>query len=571
MKEITSQAPDYLPAWGFLARIAYNQKRYDDSLALLENIFNRDPMNPEGLLLKSDALLGKGAVKLALEALDRLNTAYPHIPVTKYELARAYLQNDNPAQAIVELNRALSLNPDYVDAILLLGEADLRTGDAPSVIASMQLLLSKHPNLTAARDLLAGAYRSLGQLDDAAKTLRDQIKASPRNPQPYVGLGLILRQQGKMTEARNAFERAHELEPQSPDPIEQLVELDLQSKDFNSAFQRVQRQYQGSPEPAVADFLEAKIYFVEAEWDRAEGALLKALQLDPDYSKADDLLIYTYIAAKKFPDASSRLNSLLSKRPDDERLLMLSGLIYEKMNQFTNARDAYEKLLSLQPDFEAALNNLAWLYAEKFNQLDKAYDLASKARALEPGAAAIADTLGWIVYKRGDYEQALALLKESAAKLSNNPEVQLHLGMAYYMMGVLDPARAALCRAVSDPSDLPGRQEAERRLALLGNCSENAPPSIEALSGIVKQQPDDIVAQLLLGDAYERLGQFANAAEAYSDAVKINQQLLPAYVRLAKLYAGPLANKEKATEFAAKIRELAPGDPEVVPAQSNGS
>ena len=118
LKEITSQAPDYLPAWGFLARIAYNQKRYDDSLALLENIFNRDPMNPEGLLLKSDALLGKGAVKLALEALDRLNTAYPHIPVTKYELGRAYLQNDNPTQAIVELNQALVLNPDYVDAIL---------------------------------------------------------------------------------------------------------------------------------------------------------------------------------------------------------------------------------------------------------------------------------------------------------------------------------------------------------------------------------------------------------------------------------------------------------------------
>jgi Tfp pilus assembly protein PilF len=71
------------------------------------------------------------------------------------------------------------------------------------------------------------------------------------------------------------------------------------------------------------------------------------------------------------PDASSRVDSLLSKQPNDLRLLMLSGMIYDKMGQFTKARDAYEKLLSLRPDFEAALNNLAWLYAEKLNELDK--------------------------------------------------------------------------------------------------------------------------------------------------------------------------------------------------------
>ena len=572
LEEVTREAPDFLLAWGDLAKIAWTEKKYDKSLSLLENIFNRDPFNPEGRLLQSEVMLAKGEGKSALEVLDRLNTAYPQIPLVKYQLARVYLQNDDPTEAIAVLNQALHLNPDYQEAVLLLAEAELRAGDPESVVISMKRFVDKRPDVTRARTLLAEAYRSLGQLDDAVATLRDEISTSPKNTQGHLSLGLILREQGKLTEARSEFEKAAALEPENPGPVEQLVELDIAIKDFNSAFQRVQNLRRGSQEPPFVYYLEAKIYFAQGEWNRSETALLKALQLNPDDSKACELLIYTYIAANKLPEASSRVISLLSKRPDDERLLMLSGLIYEKMNQFTNARDAYEKLLSLQPNFEAALNNLAWLYAEKLNQLDKAYDLATKARALEPDAGAIADTLGWILYKRADYTGALALLKESTAKLPDNRQVQLHLGMAYYMMGVLDPARAALRRAVSDPSDLPGRQEAERRLAVLGNGSDSAPaPSIEALSGIVKQQPDDIVAQLLLGDAYERLGQFANAAEAYSDAVKINQQLLPAYVRLAKLYAGPLANKEKATEFAAKVRELAPGDPEVVPAQSNGS
>jgi tetratricopeptide (TPR) repeat protein len=244
----------------------------------------------------------------------------------------------------------------------------------------------------------------------------------------------------------------------------------------------------------------------------------------------------------------------------------------EKMNQFTNARDAYEKLLSLQPHFEAALNNLAWLYAEKLNQLDKAYDLARKARALEPGAAAIADTLGWIVYKRGDYDQALALLKESAAKLPNAPEAQLHLGMAYYMMGQMDAARGALRHAVDAPLEFPGKQDALRRLALLGNGStDSVRPPIDELESIVKQQPDDVVARLLLGDAYERQGKFAEAAEACEEAVKINHQLLPAFIRLQKLYAGPLDNTEKATEFASKVRALSPGDPQAASPSAIGN
>ena len=391
--------------------------------------------------------------------------------------------------------------------------------------------------------------------------------------QRTVGISqLILRQQGKISEPRNAFERAQELEPQNPTPVEQLVELDIISKDFSSAFQRVQRRSEESPEPAITDFLEAKIYFAQGDWDRAEAALLKALQVDPNYSNADDLLVYTYIAANKLPDASNRVNGLLSKQPDDVRLLMLSGLINDKMNQFTKARDAYEKLLSLQPAFEAALNNLAWLYAERLNQLDKAHDLARKARALEPGAAPIADTLGWILYKRADYAQALALLKESAAKLADSPEVQLHLGMAFYMMGQMDGARAALHRAVDGPSKFPGKQDALSRLALLGNVpGDSATLPIEELERILKQQPDDVIARLLLGDAYLRKGNLAEAAEAYEEAVKINYQLLPAFIKLQKLYAGPLDNTEKAAEFASKVKALSPDGPQSASSSAVGN
>src|SRR5205823_659158 len=129
------------------------------------------------------------------------------------------------------------------------------------------------------------------------------------------------------------------------------------------------------------------------------------------------------------------------------------------------ARDYYEKLLALRPDFVPALNNLAYLYAERLNQLDKAFDLAQKAHDVAPAEATVADTLGWILYRKGDYQRALALLEEAGQKMADNPEVQFHLGMASSMMGHEGAARSALEKAAHSDLDFPGKDEAQRKIA----------------------------------------------------------------------------------------------------------
>ena len=81
--------------------------------------------------------------------------------------------------------------------------------------------------------------------------------------------------------------------------------------------------------------------------------------------------------------------------------------------------------------------------------------------------ASVGDTFGWVLYKRGDYQQALPILQESAEKAPDNPEIQFHLGMTAYMMGQTDLAKVALRKAASAAKDFPGKDESKRRLALL--------------------------------------------------------------------------------------------------------
>lgn len=562
LKEVTSQAPDYLPAWCLLAQIALTEKKYDESLALLENVFGRDPQNVDAGRLQSQAWLAKGDAKKAVASLEGLERTYPNSPLIKYELARVYLQSNNLTQAAAAADQAISANPDFVEAILLRGELNLRSGNAQPVVAAMVELLKKQPNLVQAQLLLAEAYHLLGRLDDAATIFDQQIKASPQSPDGYFRLGLILRQQKKTNEAREAFEKALQLAPDNLLPIDQLVDLDISDKKYDVAMQKVQQQLQKTPQSAGAHFLEGKIYAAQAKWDLAEAALLKAIELDPNFASAYGLLISAYIATNKLPQAIGELQAFLSKSPDNPQALMKLALIYSQLKDFPKAGDAYERLLSKQPDFAPALNNLAYLYAEKLNQLDKAYDLARKARTLLPDDPSTADTLGWILYKRGDYQQAITLLQESAGKLSNNPEIQFHLGMAAYMMGQTEVARTAFQQAASAPADFPGKEESQRRLALLkeGGSKEL---SIGELEGLLKQQPNDPMAWMRLGEAYEKQGAIPKSAEAYEQVLKVNPKLLTPLIKLAQFNAGPLQNSEKALEFAKKARELAPADAKV--------
>ena len=564
LTEITRDAPDFLPAWRMLAQIALAEKRLDESLTYVGNILFRDPENVEAHLLQAQIWLARGETKNAIESLERLDTTYRDIPIIKVNLARAYLQNNNAPQAATFLNQVTAANPDNAEAALLLGEANLRSGNAQQVVAPMLELRKKQPDLLRAQLLLAQAYQSLGRLDDAAAIFREQIRLSPENPQPHFLLGLILRQQKKNEEAWEALEHARRLAPENLLIASQLIDLDIADGRFDSALQRVQAELQRAPQSPGAHFLEGKVYAAQGQWDRAEAALLKTLESDPNDSSAYDALISTYIASNKLPQAIRQVETLLSKSPDNPRALMISALLYERTSEFAKAKAAYEKLLSRKPDFAPVLNNLAYLYAERLGEVDKARDLAQRARVLQPGDAAIADTLGWILYKQEDYKQALALLEESARNLPDDPEIQFHLGMANYMMGRTEEARTAFRKAVAAKGDSPDKEEAKRRLSLLGDVEgKGTQLSSSETKATLKEQSDDPLTQVRLGESHERQGAFVEAEAAYEKAIKLNPNLLSATAKLAQLYAGPLQNSEKALKLARKARELAPNDPKI--------
>jgi tetratricopeptide (TPR) repeat protein len=561
LKNLTAQARDFIAAWTAQARIAMAERKYDEAASLLENVFSRDPDDPDARIVRAQIYLAKKEPKKAIEIFDRLDKSFPNSPAVKFQLAVANLQAGNLAQAVVQLEHAVASNPNYADAVLLLAELNLRVGKAQAAVNSLSSLVQNRPDLVRAQILLADALQAVGRPDDAAAVIREQIKAAPQNPQPYLLLGLLLKQK-KTGEARQAFEKIIELDKKNVQAIDELVSLDIIGKDFASARRRIADLLQQSPPSAVAYYLQGKIEFGEAKHDRAEASLKKAIELDPNLSPAFNLLVASYLSANKLPDALRELKVLHTKNPRDVTPMAISGLIHQQQNDFSKARDDYEEALAVNPNLIVPLNNLAYIYSEQLNDLARAAKLAGKAHELAPSQPSISDTLGWILYKQGDYQHALELLQETAPKLSDNSEFQFHLGMAQYMMGNRDAAQVALQKATAGPGEFPWKAEAKTRLALLSNDSGTASNLSPAeLEKIAKEKSTDPIALVRLGDSYEKQGASDKAVDAYQRALQANPRLLEATLKLAEINVGPLKNSARALEYAKKARELAPADP----------
>jgi len=325
----------------------------------------------------------------------------------------------------------------------------------------------------------------------------------------------------------------------------------------------VQKLIDKDPKLAQPWALRGKIYLAQRDFTHAESDLLKAIDLDPKLEPAYLLLAQLYVASNRAEEAIARLTAFVEKNKTVPALMQLA-VINEQLKNFATARDAYEKLLTVAPNSPLALNNLAVLYSERFGELDKAYDLAKRANEAAPNEPHLADTLGWILFKKGDYGEALRLLEESASKLPDSPEIQFHTGMAHYMVGEEGPARLALQKAADASVDFPGKDEARQRLALLAINAGTANASARTeLEKYLRERPNDPAALARLAEIQQRDGAVDQAVKTYEKLVADNPLYAPATRQLAVLYGQLSTDSAKAYELVTKARQAYPDDPDI--------
>lgn len=121
-----------------------------------------------------------------------------------------------------------------------------------------------------------------------------------------------------------------------------------------------------------------------------------------------------------YPGAIARTEEVLAKFPDNKETADTAvetlALYYRKANQLDKVVDLERRILARTPDQPEALNRFAWNVAKTGLAMDEALAAAAKAVELSKRDPGIVDTLAEVHFRRGEYDQAIALMKECIQK-----------------------------------------------------------------------------------------------------------------------------------------------------------
>ncbi|PPR62593.1 MAG: Beta-barrel assembly-enhancing protease [Alphaproteobacteria bacterium MarineAlpha4_Bin2] len=136
-------------------------------------------------------------------------------------------------------------------------------------------------------------------------------------------------------------------------------------------------------------------------------------------------------------------------RPNNWSLYYYRGISRERLKKWEQAEKDFLKALELNPDQPYVLNYLGYSWVDQGINLDQAREMIERAVEQRRNDGYIVDSMGWVLYRLGDYEDAVKHLERAVELRPLDPIISDHLGDAYWRVGRHHEARFQWRRALS--------------------------------------------------------------------------------------------------------------------------
>jgi len=432
--------PDSLDARQTLAAMLVNLGRLDAAYPHLEMLMASEPANTAGAFMQLNQLLSRNPNKgETLRLIQKLAQTYPKLPEASFAISQAAWHNGDYEMAADEMQRALSLRPDWELAAVQLGKILQRTSNTQAV-DFYRSHLKKNPESTDVRIAYSKLLIDQGEKDYAAEQLELLFERNQDDADVMVAIGLMATELYDFDLTIKSLKKALELDYSDASAIHfhlaRIYEETSQTDLAMASYSQVKRG---------GRFLPAQIRYADllAQKGQLEDArsLIRQLPTANDQQKAHLILAEAQILRRtgSHQEVFNVLDQGLDLLPDYPELLYDRALAADKIGQFDILEKDLKRLIEIRPDNAHAYNALGYSYAERGLHLPEALKLIKKAVELLPDDPYIMDSLGWVYYRMGNLMESLNYLNRAFA-LSQDSEIAAHLGEILWVQGAQEDA-----------------------------------------------------------------------------------------------------------------------------------
>ena len=252
-------------------------------------------LNPDGAAgwYQFGSILGQaGDFQGAEKAFRKAIALQPDLAKAHFGLALTLIGDPQNKQdwpgAITECREALKFQPDYPEALNLLGAGLSKSGQTDAAIEALERSIQLAPTLPQAHFNLAIALEDKGRLDEATKEYRAAVSAKGAYPEASSALAKLLLRMGKTADAESEVKAALRANPDLADAHYTLARI-LRSahRDREAAveFAEVKELNERQSNGVQSSQMSNKGLELAAKGDLtgAASVLREAIALKPDY------------------------------------------------------------------------------------------------------------------------------------------------------------------------------------------------------------------------------------------------------------------------------------------------
>jgi len=235
-----------------------------------------------------------------------------------------------------------------------------------------------------ARDytMIADSFRRAGLNDQAAAYYQHQLLEQGHDtPQSWNSLGLLYEQEGKLDQARVAYEKAIGLNPDYADSHNNLGAMQLKAGEIGKAIDSYRTAGRLAPWSADVQNNLGHALLEKGLHAEAVRAFQRAHEIDGEAPQPLVNLGNAYLQMKRFQEAVSAYGRALRMRTDSAEVHHNLGYAFLESGRLDDALASFDRALRLRPRYASAQNNKGTVFLRKgrFEEAGRAFEGAIQA------------------------------------------------------------------------------------------------------------------------------------------------------------------------------------------------
>ncbi len=390
----------------------------------------------------ASAQLQAGQFRTAHDQLEKVVTANPGYAEALRLLAGAKLALGDSPSAEILLRHALELDPDWIPTLTTLGEQLLGAGRVAEAALLLERAAAASPPDPRAALVLSRHYNDGRRPQDALRVAAPLCASGRADAELAAQHIAALAALGRQVEALECYRRLVAATPRNPATAHALAIALAAANQHTETVRIAQSLFASGYRPASLHRLYGRSLNAQGATEQAEAALQECVRLAPRNIDAhNELAQLIWLRTGDLVQATGALDRALATFPDDAPLLAAKAAIVQGTG---DAKAAFACLapLASRPQAPPALLLRAGLAAIEFDSA-VALELAERAQRGLPGNAAARSLLVAALLGVGDARAALASCEQL---LLESPDDQYLIALqttAWRLLG--DERYTAIC------------------------------------------------------------------------------------------------------------------------------